>query len=485
RERDYFYVGSFFIFSIWIGIGVLGIVDWVKEKFQASGGYALTGYGVLILAFLLVPANMFRANFHQADRSGNYVAWDYSYNLLQSCAQDAVLFTNGDNDTFPLWYLQDVEGIRRDVRVVCLSLLNTNWYIRQLKHEQPYGSKKISMMTPDVDIDNIGPRQFEPRVIKLPVPGDVMRQFGVEGTAGTINMKDKGIPAPDTISFYMQNTLQVGDVKALRVQDLMVFDIIVSSNWERPIYFAMTVAPDGQIGLRDYMQLEGLAFRLTPKKGASYWANINEYRMRAQLFTDVEKPSKTLALGYRWRGLDNKKTYFDEDVRRLMTNYRQSFGLLAQYYANLPGQNSKVIETLDRMEKLIPRSVIAMDYRTKIYVANLYNLTGKEDRFHELNKEIVDELKPVVARGVADPLTYDNPYVVLLQVYESMQEFDEALKLVDQIRVVYSKEPGIDQSITQIRARLLAEQSVARKDTLAASGASKVQPQKLSPEKGK
>ena len=482
RERDYFYVGSFFIFSMWISIGVLGIVDWVKERFQATGGYALSGYGVLILAFLLVPANMFRTNLRQANRTGNYVAWDYSYNLLQSCDQDAVLFTNGDNDTFPLWYLQDVEGVRRDVRVVCLSLLNTNWYIRQLKHEQPYGSKKISMMTPDVEIDNIGPRQFEPRVVKLPVPGDVMSQFSVEGTAGTITMKDKGTHAPDTISFFMQNTLQYGDVKALRVQDLMVFDIVASSNWERPIYFAMTVSPDGQIGLRDYLQLEGLAFRLTPKKGTSYWSNINEKRMRAQLFTDVEKPSKTSALGYRWRGLDNQNTYFDEDVRRLMTNYRQAFGLLAQYYANASGQNSKVIETLDRMEKLIPRHVIQMDYRTKIYVANLFNVAGEDDKFRELNNEIIAELKPMVERGKTEPLSYDNPYIVLMQTYESMQMFDEALKLVDQIRVVYSKEPGIEQSIGQIRARLLAEQSASRKDTLATSEPPQ---KKLSPEKGK
>ena len=485
RERDYFYVGSFFIFSMWISMGVLSIVDWLKERFQASGGYALSGYGVVILAFLLVPANMFRANFHQANRTGNYVAWDYSYNLLQSCAQDAVLFTNGDNDTFPLWYLQDVEGVRRDVRVVCLSLLNTNWYIRQLKHEQPYGSKKISMMTPDVEIDNIGPRQFEPRIIKLPVPGDVMRQFGVEGTAGTITMKDKGAPAPDTISFFMQSTVQFGNVKAIRVQDIMVFDVVATSNWERPIYFAMTVSPDGQIGLRDYLQLEGLAFRLTPKKGTSYWSNINEYRMRAQLFADVEKPSKTPALGYRWRGLDDKKTYFDEDVRRLMTNYRQAFGLLAQYYANTPGQNAKVIETLDRMEKIIPRQVIPMDYRTKIYVANLFNVAGKEDAFRELNNEIINELKPIVERGTAEPLSYDNPYIVLMQAYESMQMFEEALKLVDQIRVVYNKEPGIEQSIGQIRARLLAEQSASRKDTLATSTSSKPQQPILSPEKGK
>ncbi len=265
----------------------------------------------------------------------------------------------------------------------------------------------------------------------------------------------------------------------------MVFDIVASSNWERPVYFAMTVSPEGQIGLRDYLQLEGLAFRLTPKKGTSYWSNLNEPRMRAQLFRDVEKPSKTPAIGYRWRGLDNKNTYFDEDIRRLMTNYRQAFGLLAQCYANRPGQNAKVVETLDRMEKLIPRQVIAMDYRTKLYVANLYHVAGKEDTFREFNSEIINELKPIVERGSAEPLSYDNPYIVLMQVYESTQMFDEALKLVDRIRVVYSKEPGIDLSIAQLRARLLAEQGASRKDTLAATKASKPQRQDSSPEKGK
>jgi nucleotidyltransferase/DNA polymerase involved in DNA repair len=137
------------------------------------------------------------------------------------------------------------------------------------------------------------------------------------------------------------------------------------------------------------------------------------------------------------------------------------------------------------MEKLIPRNVIQMDYRTKIYVANLYNAAGKDDTFRALNDEIINELKPIVASGKVEPLSYDNPYVVLMQVYESMQMFDDALKLVDRIREVYSKETGIEQSVGQIRARLLAEQSAARKDSLAKSGPSPSQPQKIAPEKGK
>jgi hypothetical protein len=470
RERDYFYVGSFFIFAMWIGIGVLGAIDLLREKLQDSAGYALTSYGVLALAFIFVPLNMIRTNSHQANRSGNYVAWDYSYNLLQTCDQDAILFTNGDNDTFPLWYLQDVEGVRRDVRVVCLSLLNTNWYISQLKHAEPYGAKKVPISTPDVQIEQIAPREFQPRVVRLPVPGDVMKRYGVEGTAGTLTSKDKGADTPDTISFYMPNTLEFGNVKGIRVQDIMVFDIVASSNWQRPIYFAMTVSPDGQIGLRDYLQLEGLAFRLIPKKGAAFWSNINEYRMRAQLFTDVPEPSKTPALGYRWRGLKDSTTYFDEDIRRLMTNYRQAFVLLAQYYANQPSQAAKATEPLDRMESLIPRSVLAMDYRTKGYVANLYNVAGRRDMFRQLCIEIIDELKPIVDRGSVEPLSYDNPYVLLLQTYETMKMYDEALKVVDLIKVTYAREQGIDQIAEQLRGRIMAERSAsAMTDSLAAA----------------
>jgi hypothetical protein len=484
RERDYFYVGSFFIFSMWIGIGVLGLIEWMREKVREGGGYVLSSYGILALACLLVPANMLRTNFYQANRTGNYVAWDYSYNLLQTCDQDAVLFTNGDNDTFPLWYLQDVEGVRRDVRVVCLSLLNTNWYISQLKHAEPYGAKKVPISMPDAQIERVMPREFQPRVIKLPVPGDVMKRYSIEGTAGTLNIKDKDSAAPDTVSFYMPHTIEYGNVKAIRVQDILVFDIVATSNWQRPVYFAMTVSPDGQIGLRDYLQLEGLAFRLVPKKSASYWSNINEYRMRAQLFTDPKEPSGKPALGYLWRGLRDSTTHFDEDIRRLMTNYRQAFILLSQYYVNKL-DTSKVAEPLERMERVLPRNVIAMDYRTKVYVASLYNVAGKKEKFQQISQELIDEIKPIVDRGSAEPLSYENPYVVLLQTYEGLQRYDEALKIVDAIRVAYSREAEIEQVVAQLRSRILAEKRMKEASDSVASSKQSQEPKKSVPVKGK
>ncbi|HTY37095.1 MAG TPA: DUF2723 domain-containing protein [Bacteroidota bacterium] len=470
RERDYFYVGSFFIFSMWIGMGVLALADWIKERYHEGVKHELLGYSILALAIVFVPANMLRTNYHQANRTGNYVAWDYSYNLLQTCDQDAILFTNGDNDTFPLWYLQDVEGVRRDVRVVCLSLLNTNWYVRQLKHAEPYGTKAVPIATSDAEIEHLGPREFQPRVVKLPVPGDVMRSYSVEGTASSLDTHPQGKGETDTISFYMPNTLQFGSVKAIRVQDFLVFDIIASTNWQRPIYFAMTVSPDGQIGLKDYLQMEGLAFRLVPKKGSSYISNLNEPKMREEFFKETKQFSKTPATGFLWRGLQDSTTYFDEDVRRLMTNYRQALLLLSQYYA-AKGLTSKVTEPLDRMEQIVPRHVIPMDNRTKMFVANYYEVGGQHDKFHQICREIINDVKPLVDRGSAEALTYDNPYIILLQTYEALRQYDDALKLTDVIRTTYAREQGIDQITGQLRARLQAEKNATQgRDSLAGKG---------------
>jgi hypothetical protein len=148
RERDYSYVGSFFAFAIWIGIGASALLEKLKDWRKGS---PLVFSAAITVMLLVIPFNMLRANYHTHDRSGNYVAWEYSYNLLNTCDPNAILFTNGDNDTFPLWYLQEVEGIRKDVRVVNLSLLNTPWYIKQLKHMEP----KVPISLTDDEIDGL------------------------------------------------------------------------------------------------------------------------------------------------------------------------------------------------------------------------------------------------------------------------------------------------------------------------------------------
>jgi hypothetical protein len=461
RERDYFYLGSYFVFSLWIGMGTLNAADWIRMKFRATAYPALAGYGALALAFVFVPTNMLRTNLHDANRKGNTFAWDYSYNVLQTCEQDAILFTNGDNDTYPLWYLQDVEGIRRDVRIVSLTFMNIPDYIKQLKHALPYGTPPVPISTSDDEIERLTRREFQPRTIGLPVPKEVMRRFGVEG-----NPKS----SVDTISFTLSPTLEFGKARVIRPQDLMLLDIISTTNWQRPMYFAMTIPTESHIGLKDYLQLEGLAFRLTPKKTANPWSNVNEERTRQQLFTDIGASTRTPAHGYRWRGLQDSTTYFDEEVRHLMVNCRQAFILLARHYIDTPGTAAKAAETLDRMEQVLPHTVVEMDLRTRMYVAGLYNSAGSKSKAQQISSEIVSELKSEIALGVAGPLTGDNPYVLLLQTYETMEQFDEALRVVDLIHQKFAREKDIELVVEQTRAALLAERSKARqRDSLAST----------------
>ncbi|MDO9547623.1 MAG: DUF2723 domain-containing protein, partial [Candidatus Marinimicrobia bacterium] len=167
RERDYSYVGSFFAFSIWIGIGATALISHLTELKNKKLRKPLV-YAVTLILLIALPVNLLVANYHEHSRKGNYVAWDYSWNLLQSCEPNGIIFTNGDNDTFPVWYMQEVEGVRKDVRVVNLSLLNTPWYIKQLKANEP----KIKVGLSDETIEKLTVKPFKKRKVQVsPPPG--------------------------------------------------------------------------------------------------------------------------------------------------------------------------------------------------------------------------------------------------------------------------------------------------------------------------
>ncbi|MFN3395099.1 MAG: DUF2723 domain-containing protein, partial [Candidatus Thermochlorobacter sp.] len=154
RERDYVYVGSFFAFAIWVGIGIEALFETIRESVEEESKLTVGAIAACAFGLIFINANMLRVNYHSHDRSGNYVPYDYAYNLLMSCEKDAVLFTNGDNDTFPLWCLQEAYGIRQDVRVCNLSLANTDWHVWQLKNEEPRGAKKVKMNISDRELNS-------------------------------------------------------------------------------------------------------------------------------------------------------------------------------------------------------------------------------------------------------------------------------------------------------------------------------------------
>ncbi len=384
RERDYVFVGSFFAFALWIGIGASALFEWIKERYymiakdheagtQKNGLYkGLTALALLLL-ILALPFNLFSFNFKDHDRSGNYVAYDYSYNILQSCEPNSILFTNGDNDTFPLWFLQYVYNIRRDVRVVNLSLLNTDWYIKQLKNEEP----RVPISLTDNQISQLGLIPWEPQKIKIPVPAsarsEVLGEIDVASTAHAEPLSELEVNVQPTI---------MG--RALRVQDFMILNIIYANQWKKPINFAVTVSDDNKVNLDPWLRMDGLAFKLVPMDGEV----LARERLHKNLFED-----------FKYRGLNDKSVYYDDNVIGLLQNYRAGFLRLAQEYL-MQRNNARVIETLDKMEQVIPESVIPVpDYRLSLRIGQIYELAGKSDEFVRRAEEVIKS-KP------EDPMVY-------------------------------------------------------------------------------
>lgn len=444
RERDYFYVGSFFVFSMWIAIGLIAIIDFIKKAAKSSRLYTSGTSGVIAVALFVIPVNFLKTNWYELDRSHNYVAWDYSYNILQTCEKDAILFTNGDNDTFPLWYLQDVEGIRRDIRIVNLSLVNTPWYIKQLKHNKPHGAKKVPISIPDAQIENIQPIRWEPRKMSVPVSLEVYKKFGVTDTA---------IIRSGKIDFTMPNTITFGDVKAIKVQDILVHDIIMTNNWERPIYFAVTVSPDSKIGLDNYMWMNGLAWRLKPVV-AEQESGLDKDILEANVIAENIKPSKEPQYGYLYRGLDNPNVYYDENQSRLTINYRSAFLRLALYYNNVEKNPEKAKKVLARMDTALPLEVMEFDWRLAADVMSFYSRLGVQDKYDKYSNYLEQKCWELVNSNQADMNSYYNPYRILMEIYEQRQEYTKAIDVLNRVSAFYPNDPGIKNRIVELQTKL-------------------------------
>jgi len=342
RERDYAYVGSFYAFALWIGLGAWVLIQDLGKAAKGMGRPVQVLTAVLLFIFL--PLHMTRANYFWHDRSGNYVAQDYARNALATLEPDAILFTNGDNDTFPLWYLQIVEGFRTDVRVINLSLLNTGWYVKQLRDERP-----TVPLSPEFDdamiascIDGTGDEAFSWRYwgadlwAGAPVPPFTMPMQGLTG-------------GPYLIRVDPVMAIPMGDGKKepnfLRVQDRMILEIVRANQWKRPVYFAVTVARDNFVGLDRNLRMDGLAYRVmdTPQ--------TENYLDTAVMSTKLDILVQNL------RGLDDAGVYYDDNIQKLVQNYRSAFIQQAMELDG-QGQRAKALETLNRMDKFLPESVV-------------------------------------------------------------------------------------------------------------------------------
>lgn len=443
RERDYFYVGSFFVFAIWIGIAFEGLLHYLKTKLGEKN-LVPTSVGLFVVTTLIIPVNMAIQNWDDHDRSDNFVPWDFAYNILQSCEPNAILFTNGDNDTFPLWYLQDVEGVRRDIRIVNLSLANTNWYIKQAKNEEPYGAMKVPISFSDDQIDRLMPMEFPGRDIEIPVPDEAIEKFGVTDSSV---IKNKRIVF--RLNPPIQYETQAGPRGVIRAQDLVVQDIIVTNakqGWKRPIYFSVTCSDDSKLGLDEYMIMQGLAYKVTPVRYPNQQTNIDLEVMEKHLLSEPKDYAKDYQPGFKFRGLNTGKIYLDENQRRMMMNYRNSFIRLALYYMNI-GDNEGLAKVLDEMENKIPRKYIPFDYRLLSDIASLYKMAGKNDRFIEISDEIEPLAKKDAERNPGDVSSYYNPYRILLQIYEGRGDIYKEKNMINEANANYQMAIDLLRSI--------------------------------------
>ena len=453
RERDYAYVGSFYAFAIWIGLGVfalydaartitrkelgmvigtafgLGVLKYVVEwdgdhsvsyslfYLAALGGGALALFhgldkvlkngavtGTLAtLVGLVVPAVMVADGWDDHDRSNRAPARDLASNYLESCAPNAILFTNGDNDTFPLWYAQEVEGIRTDVRVVNLSLLNTDWYIDQMRRKA-YTSEPVPFGMPQEKY-----RQGTRDVVALIPQGkggyrdlkEMMKFVSDDRNMQPLfqrNVKDAFFPTDkfaipvDSAVVFGNGTLTAKDTAWLRSLDwqirkqvllknhLMVLDLLANNNWERPIYFAVTTGPDSYINLQDHFQLEGLTYRVVPVRSPNTNPNL-----QGRVATDIMYRNVTEK--FLWGNMDTEGfIYLDENILRMTTNLRLQLSSLAEALI-AEGRKEEARNILDLSLTKMPERNVPYD-RILLPTVEAYYAIGDVAKGNELSERL-------------------------------------------------------------------------------------------------
>ena len=401
RERDYAYAGSFYAFAIWCGMGVAAIIDILKKKFHIDN-VAVTALASLVC--LLVPIQMASQTWDDHDRSGRYTCRDFGANYLMTLQDQGnpIIFTNGDNDTFPLWYNQEVEGVRTDARVCNLSYLQTDWYIDQMKRPA-YNSPSLPISWPRLDYCT-GTNEYvevQPELKQQILdfykqsPAEAKKAFGDDPFEVSnimrywVRSKDADMHVIPTDTLYVKidkeavkrsGMMMASDTipdkmvislkgkRALYKNDLMMLEMIAHADWTRPIYVALTVGSENYMNLGDNFIQEGLANRITP-----FLTN----QPGAKNF-DTEKTYRNVMYRYKYGGLEKPGLYIDETVLRMCYTHRHIFSQLALHLIE-EGQKAKALKVLQKAEKVLPTYNVPMNYMSGgAEIARAYALLGQK-----------------------------------------------------------------------------------------------------------
>ena len=404
RERDYSYIGSFFAFSIWVGLGVLSVIEFLSQKARLKPLLSV------ILAFALtlglVPVNMARENWDDHDRSTRYTTRDVAVNYLESCAPNAIIFTMGDNDTFPLWYAQEVEGIRTDIKVVNLSLLNADWYANNMVGRKTYEADPIPLtLRPDqyrdgtrdfvfiVENPNITGYQDLRSIIDFVADDNPRTRIrttrGMEDYVPTrmfslpvdpARVVANGTVAPDDAHLIVPAVEWTFPDFGLQKNNLLLLDMLQANNWERPVYFSITTGSEAYIGLEEYFQLEGMAYRLVPIRTENFDGQTG--RINTGILYD------NMMNKFRWGNMSDPRTYMNEDNRRLAINFRNIFQRLANALI-LEDKIDSAVTVLDRSQEVMPEYSVPLNYFS-LFIAESYYDAGEMDKGRAILERMTD-----------------------------------------------------------------------------------------------
>jgi len=453
RERDYAYAGSFYAFAIWIGMGVAMVYKFLHERIKMK---ELPASILASLVCLLVPIQMVSQTWDDHDRSGRYTCRDFGQNYLNSCQEkgNPIIYTNGDNDTFPLWYNQETEGVRTDVRVCNLSYLQTNWYIDQMKRPS-YSSPAIPINWTSIQYANgtneylqvqpnlktqilelmknnpkeakqmLGDNPFELKnIIHKWVLSDNPEMHCIP-TDSIIVPIDKnavlasGMMIPDSLHGKIpdQMVISLKGKTGLSKSELMMLEMLSNTDWKRPIYMAITVGPENHLCFDNYFTLEGMAYRITPFQSAK-GPRI-----------DSEKMYNNIMTKFKWGGLDNPKVYIDENIMSMCKSHRRLFSQLATQLIQ-EGKKEKALKLLNYGEKVIPEKTVPHDYSCYSQnIAQCYYQLGQKAKAEHIVTELFDKSAQYLNwyNDFSDAQIQASAQSCALQLYE----LDEMCKILE------------------------------------------------------
>ena len=470
RERDYAFAGSFYAFAIWIGLGVAAIADGINTLLKEK--QPMVAAIVASILGLCVPLQMVSQTWDDHDRSGRFTARDFGMNYLSSLEPNAIIFTNGDNDTFPLWYAQEVEGFRTDVRVVNLSYLTTDWYAAQQKLPA-YDALPVNMLATNQDL-GLNRRQSgfidtDGRYLgEIPFEGPVLDflkeyygpgpdSYGVSYpiiSAKTLIIPGDSLKGEDDIVFDLQDILEKKNHQSIMTQsDALTLDILATSaarGWDRPVYIANTVADDYYLGLHPWMYNTGMARKIEPHYSSAAYKALND------------SAYENVMNRFRWGGLDaegGQEVYLDETVQRMVASTRYSLmEIVRSLY--LEGKDQMALDVLNLMTEKLPSRITPYGVQEGDAIATMYVELGRQlqnpeavEKGLEIYRQEIIRLAPYLpwlasltpaqfaSVGLADRAVYhitdsegDYSYILsLLSQYQEVAGKEATAKLIEEV----------------------------------------------------